>query len=246
MSLVKRSPISNMLPYFYSSSLADGSTLELDNDTSHHVAQVLRMEKGEALNLTDGCGQLIEGKLIAVSKKSCTVAVEKRTQQDASGRLVHLAIAPVKNSSRFEWFIEKATELGVRSITPIRTSRTEKDRLRIDRLRQVSISAMLQSQQVWLPEIGAPTPYASLIQQWQQASMQRLIAHCRDANRMPIASLSVSDVVGLLIGPEGDFTPDEIALAAAAGFQEVQLGATRLRTETAGVVGATWLRLQQS
>lgn len=235
-----------MLPYFYSSNLAEGSTLELDSDTSHHVAQVLRIEKGEGLNLTDGCGQLIEGKLIAVSKKSCTVAVEKRTQQNASGRAVHLAIAPVKNSSRFEWFVEKATELGVRSITPILTSRTEKDRLRIDRLRQVSISAMLQSQQVWLPEIGEPISYAHLIQQWQQAPMQRLIAHCRDSHRIPIASVAVSARVGLLIGPEGDFTPEEIALAEQAGFQEVQLGDTRLRTETAGVVGATWLRLQQS
>lgn len=246
MSPGKRILISNMRPFFYSPSLAGGSTLLIDAETSHHIAQVLRMQVGEALNLTDGCGGLVEGRLIAVSKKACTVAVEHRSQQEPVGRAVHIAIAPVKNTSRFEWFIEKATELGVRSIVPIITERTEKERVRIDRLRQLATAAMLQSQQVWLPRIEEPTPLADLIRAWQADSMQRLIAHCRDSERTAIADLSLSKTVGLLIGPEGDFTPHEIATAEQAGFQEVALGDTRLRTETAGVVAATWLRLQTS
>jgi len=234
-----------MLPFFYCHTLLGGPTLELDADTSHHVAQVLRMEEGEELNLTDGLGQLVHGKLLAVSKRSCTLEVLELTAQNPAGRLIQIAIAPVKNASRFEWFIEKATELGVQRIIPIRTQRTEKDRLRIDRLRQVAVAAMLQSQQVWLPQIEEPVAYTTLVKDWQACSLQRLIAHCTETERTPISQLTLSEAVGLMIGPEGDFTPEEIALASAAGFQPVQLGETRLRTETAGVVGATWLRLQK-
>ena len=220
--------------------------MELDPDTSHHVAQVLRMQEGEELNLTDGLGQLIHGKLISVSKRVCSLSVEQRTHHQPTGRAVQLAIAPVKNVGRFEWFIEKATELGVQRIVPVLTKRTEKERLRIDRLRQVAIAAMLQSQQVWLPSIEEPITYADLIQEWKGSSIQCLIGHCTETERTPISAINLSDSVGLLIGPEGDFTPEEIAMAQEAGFQPVQLGSTRLRTETAGVVGATWLRLQKS
>lgn len=243
MNPATRNLISNMLPYFYSPVLPDGSTLELDADTSHHVAQVLRMKAGEELKLTDGLGQLVHAKLLSVAKKACVVSVEHRTKHPQQGRMLQLAIAPVKNTSRFEWFIEKATELGVQRIIPIITQRTEKERLRIDRLRQVAIAAMLQSQQVWLPQIEDPVSLGSLIKEWQERSIQRLIAHCLESERTSIAHLKLSDSVGLMIGPEGDFTSDEIGMAISAGFQPVQLGNTRLRTETAGVVGVTCLRL---
>jgi 16S rRNA (uracil1498-N3)-methyltransferase len=157
---------------------------------------------------------------------------------------VHLAIAPVKNNSRFEWFIEKATELGVCSIQPVITERTEKQHLRIDRLRQVSIAAMLQSQQVWLPVLHEPTPIASLIRTWETDQLQRYIAHCIESKKKSIADLRLLEEAGMLIGPEGDFTAKEIQAALDVGFEAVQLGPTRLRTETAGVVAATCLRLQ--
>jgi 16S rRNA (uracil1498-N3)-methyltransferase len=127
-----------MAPFFYIPFLADASVIELDADTSHHIAQVLRMQVGEPLYLTDGNGLKLYGQLTSVTKRSCVVQVAQRTVEPFSGRNVHLTVAPIKNNSRFEWLIEKATELGVRSIRPILTARTEKQRLRIDRLKQIS------------------------------------------------------------------------------------------------------------
>jgi len=235
-----------MLPFFYHPTLPDAARIELDADTSHHIAQVLRMQAQEPLHLTDGTGTKVTGRLMAVSKRACILSVEERTQEKRSGRSVHLAIAPLKNNSRLEWLIEKATELGVESISMILTDRTEKQRIRTDRLRQLAIAAMLQSQQVWLPRLDEPLPFADLIRSWSDSTLQRLIAHCAGMDRQPIASCSLSQAVGILIGPEGDFSEREIATALEAGFMPVQLGATRLRTETAGVAAATWLRLQSS
>lgn len=233
-----------MLPFFYQEQVLDAGTIELDADTSHHIAQVLRMRAGSLLNLTDGKGHLAQGELASVSKRTCAVLIRSKTFVPFQGRAVHLAIAPPKNSSRFEWFIEKATELGVASITPIRSIRTEKERLRMDRVRQVAIAAMLQSQQVWLPVLSEPIPFADFIGSWGEPSMQRLIAHCMPTERHPIAALELKNEVGLLIGPEGDFASEEIDKARSIGYAPVQLGETRLRTETAGVAGAAFLRLR--
>jgi 16S rRNA (uracil1498-N3)-methyltransferase len=235
----------DMAPFFYIPHIPQTASIELDADTSHHIAQVLRMQVGEALHITDGLGNKVTGILQVVSKKACCLLAEQRTSTPWSGRRVHLAIAPVKNNSRFEWFIEKATELGVCSIQPIITDRTEKQHLRMDRLRQVSIAAMLQSQQVWLPVLHEPTPIASLIRTWETDQLQRYIAHCIESEKKSIADLRLLEEAGMLIGPEGDFTAKEIQTALDAGFEAVQLGTTRLRTETAGVVAATCLRLQK-
>jgi 16S rRNA (uracil1498-N3)-methyltransferase len=234
-----------MAPFFYIPFLADASVIELDADTSHHIAQVLRMQVGEPLYLTDGNGHKIYGQLTSVAKRSCVVQVAQRTVEPFFGRNVHLTVAPIKNNSRFEWLIEKATELGVRSIRPILTARTEKQRLRIDRLKQISIAAMLQSQQVWLPKLDEPISISDHLMAMKSSRHQRLIAHCVDAERTDLSQLVLSDEVELLIGPEGDFTELEISQALEAGYSPVLLGATRLRTETAGVVGSAWLRLQR-
>ena len=234
----------DMAPFFYHSDLSGGSVLVLDADTSHHIAQVLRMRTEMPLHLTDGAGTLVHARLIEVSKKSCTVSVEQRSFREQSGRSVSIAIAPIKNSSRFEWFLEKATELGVSRIIPLLTDRTEKQRVRTDRLRQIALSALLQSQQVWLPRIEEPIDYTSLIREWSAQPIQRLIAHCGVQKKNEIAHCPLSTVTGILIGPEGDFTEAEIRHALEQGFTPVQLGDTRLRTETAGVVAAAWLRLQ--
>ncbi|MBM3432535.1 MAG: 16S rRNA (uracil(1498)-N(3))-methyltransferase [Bacteroidetes bacterium] len=234
-----------MAPFFYHPHLPAESLLELDADTSHHIAQVLRMHTDMPLHLTDGSGTLIHARLQAVSKKSCSVSVEHRSTCARNGRTVSIAIATVKNNSRLEWFVEKATELGVSQIIPVLTERTEKQRLRIDRLRQIAVAAMLQSQQVWLPQLEELRTFAQLIRDWEGQSLQRWIAHCVDQEKKEIAQCDLSAAVGILIGPEGDFTESEIAQALAADFNPVQLGNTRLRTETAGVVAAAWLRLQQ-
>ncbi len=241
---MKRISKIDMPPYFYQPNLSSESTVELDTETSHHIAQVLRMRVGEALHVTDGAGRLVLGRLSAVSKRVCHVAIEQDTRHAPVGRRVHIAIAPLKNSGRYEWFIEKATELGVASITPIQTARTEKLKLRMDRLRQIARSAMLQSQQVWLPEFPDAIPFADLISSWKDRGFQRLIAHCLPTSREPLSACGLSEEVGLLIGPEGDFTTDEIDAALDVGFTAVQLGETRLRTETAGIAAVTLLRLR--
>lgn len=235
----------DMAPFFYIPHLPETSVIELDADTSHHIAQVLRMQVGEPLYLTDGKGHKVYGQLASVAKRSCAVQVNQRSFLDFSGRNVHLVVAPIKNNSRFEWLVEKITELGVRSIRPILTARTEKQRLRTDRLKQICIAAMLQSQQVWLPQLDEPIALEDHLQAMKTSAHQRLIAHCMDTARTGLSQLTLSDEVELLIGPEGDFTEPEIRMALEAGYSPVLLGETRLRTETAGVVGSAWLRLQQ-
>ena len=245
MNRMRRTSTIDMLPFFHIPYLPEGALIELDSDTSHHIAQVLRMKAGESLHVTDGAGSLLTGCLQSVSKKTCVLSVTDRRFEKRSGRNVHLAISPVKNTGRMEWFIEKATELGVCSITPVITQRTEKEKWRLDRIRQIAIAAMLQSQQAWLPLLQEPISYDELISSWPRSERQCLIAHCLQEERKDISQLSLSDEVGILIGPEGDFTQSEVSHALSAGYTPVVLGSTRLRTETAGVVAAAWLRLQQ-
>jgi 16S rRNA (uracil1498-N3)-methyltransferase len=153
-----------------------------------------------------------------------------------------LAISPTKNNSRFEWLLEKATELGVSSIIPLICQRTEKQHLRTDRLKQILISAMLQSQQCWLPRLSEPVKFSTWVQ--QSFSGKRYLAHCIAAGeRLSLANQPLPESVTIAIGPEGDFTPDEIKQAVDAGVLPVILGNTRLRTETAGLYAAHWWRL---
>jgi len=150
----------------------------------------------------------------------------------------------LKNSNRFEWFLEKATEIGINEIIPLICERTEKQKFRYDRMKGICTSAMLQSQQVWLPILHEPRPFNHLtIEQFKQS--QKFIAHCIEEKKRNLSDL-VNDSLPsqiILIGPEGDFTPDEIQLALQNHFIAVSLGETRLRAETAGVVAATILRI---
>ncbi|MBS1606198.1 MAG: 16S rRNA (uracil(1498)-N(3))-methyltransferase [Bacteroidetes bacterium] len=252
------------LPFFYLQAY-DPSLPELilDEDNSRHVIQVLRMKPGELLQLTDGRGALLRAVIVDDHKKRCRVRIESMLDRPAPARKVTIAISLLKNASRFEWFIEKATEIGVSSIVPLLCERTEKQHARIDRLRGILISAMLQSQQVWLPELTEPVEFSGLV--GRQVSGRRYIAHCLEAPRptdsladwREIGSLRIgggaSDQSGsgnevtpqlILIGPEGDFSPREIEAALKAGFLPVTLGQNRLRTETAGVVAATLLCIE--
>ena len=188
------------LPSFYIPSYTAGQQeVLLDDDNSRHVVQVLRMKPGELLQLTDGRGHLLEGEIVDAHKKQCRVAV--RDVQTIPPPLVDItiAISPLKNASRFEWFLEKATEIGVASIVPLVCERTERQAVRTDRLRNILVSAMLQSQQVWLPILPDPQPFSQLIAQSGNHSQAaagvtglRLIAHCLEAPR-PTATLA--DVV---------------------------------------------------
>lgn len=245
------------LPFFYSSSQNPSDTeITLDEDNSRHAIQVLRMAEGESLLLTNGKGALITAVIIDGHKKKCRVRVQSVCNQPAPKKKVILAISPVKNASRFEWLLEKATEIGVSTIIPLLCERTERQHIRQDRLQNILVSAMLQSQQAWLPDLREPTLFEQLVAKPdpekpgstdEMSPGQRFVAHCLEAPR-PTASL-VEEIRErpyrgpqlILIGPEGDFSPKEVELAIKEGFVPVTLGENRLRTETAGLVAITLL-----
>jgi len=235
------------LPFFYIRSFdAATKSIVLDEDTSNHIVQVLRMKKGEELNLTDGKGNLLSCVITNDHKKHCTVEVLNSQLTTHHSRLITIAISLLKSSSRFEWFLEKATEIGVSEIIPLICERTEKQKFRYERMRQICISAMLQSQQCWLPVLHKPVAYELLFRQKEIANAdQKFIAHCLDEERTPSLNPQIRKSAHslILIGPEGDFTREEIDLALHYNFIPVSLGKTRLRSETAGVVAATLLKI---
>lgn len=231
------------LPFFYIHHYTGQSQLELEETTSRHIVQVLRMQAGEMMQLTDGAGKLLRAEIIATGKKQCTVAIRETTEVPPPAREISIGISLVKNSSRFEWFLEKATEIGVTEIIPLICERTEKEKFRYDRMQNICISALLQSQQCWLPRLREPRAFSDLVHAANPE--HRFIAHCiEEGDRKPLSSfLPVSGPALILIGPEGDFTPSEVSAALQHHFLPVLLGETRLRTETAGMVAAVLLCL---
>jgi len=235
------------VPYFFHDSAAPGEQVSLDDTNSRHALQVLRMQPGDLVQLTNGQGILWSGAISSAGKKNCVVGIEKEEKLTRGAlRKCAIGISPLKNTGRFEWFLEKATELGIAEIFPLLCHRTVREKFRHDRMRQICISAMLQSRQVWLPVLHEPQPYAKFVQgELAHAYHQRWIAHCEAYEKHHLAGVlqpGMHDSL-LLIGPEGDFTPDEIFEATNGGYAAVSLGETRLRTETAGVVGAAFLCL---
>jgi len=235
------------LPFFYTGNYdASSDGIVLDEDTSRHIVQVLRMKKGEKINLTDGKGNLLTCVISEDHKKHCAVSVESNIQGSKSKGNVAIGISLLKNANRFEWFLEKATEIGVDEIIPLICERTEKEKFRHERLHTILISAMIQSQQCWLPMLHEPIAYELLFRQEEVANVsQKLIAHCAEEEKVNLADLinETQRSQILLIGPEGDFTREEIDLAARHHFIPVTLGQTRLRAETAGVVAAAILKI---
>lgn len=228
------------LPYFFTSHIT-AEELTLDEDNSRHIVQVLRMDTAEHILLTDGKGSSAEAEIIQAHKKHCMVRVINKTYQPRPARQLTIAISPVKNVSRFEWFLEKATELGTASIIPLICERTEKQKVRIDRFVNICKSAMLQSMQYWLPDLLEAHSFDDVIKNARQ--QQKLIAHCVEEEKQELIRYAEDSAFSriILIGPEGDFTPHEIEAAKRNGFKPVSLGHTRLRTETAGMYAAVVL-----
>jgi 16S rRNA (uracil1498-N3)-methyltransferase len=244
------------LPIFYPASYEPGAReVRLDEDNSRHIVQVLRMGVGAPLHLTDGRGTLLTATVTEANKKKCLAAISSAVVFPPPERRVSIAISPLKNASRFEWFLEKATEIGVSEIIPLMTERTERQHLRPDRLQNILVSAMLQSEQTWLPVLRPPTPFARLLDNPIDGTVdgpgpgsgsltggyeRRLIAWLGDQPATVYPGPDVRATL-ILIGPEGDFTAQEAASAIDHQFMAVTLGKNRLRTETAGVVAATLL-----
>jgi 16S rRNA (uracil1498-N3)-methyltransferase len=228
------------LPFFYEEDISNkNASFTLSEETSKHCIQVLRMKQGEQLQLTDGKGNAFIASIITEDKKNCTVKIVETKSNPEHSRKLSIGISLLKNSHRFEWFLEKATEIGVIEIIPLICKRTEREHFRFDRMNAILIAAMLQSQQTWLPILHQPTDVNIIIQ--QSSNEQKLIAHCEDDVKNNIQDLSLHDNIQILIGPEGDFTMDEIQLAMQNQYQPVSLGSSRLRTETAGIVAAALL-----
>jgi 16S rRNA (uracil1498-N3)-methyltransferase len=230
--------------FFHAGPLTTNTSIPLDDATARHVVQVLRMTQGEEIVLTNGDGTQAIATIEEAGKKSCTVRVRDVQVVLVRTATLHLCIAFTKSASRNEWLLEKATEMGVASITPLITARGEKTHAKPDRWRTILISAMLQSQQAFLPALSSPKTLEAALGAYSDI-MQKFFAHCLDEYpRTPIsAALSKGQNAVLFIGPEGDFTPTEISLAGAGGCTPVSLGTTRLRTETAALAACALFHL---
>ena len=220
---------------FYTPELS-GKTYILDETESKHCVRVLRLEKGDEIILVDGQGGWFTAEVFDPNPKRCAVKVTK-SELDFGLRnfQVHVAIAPTKNMDRIEWFLEKATEIGMNRVTPLHCRFSERKEVKHDRLEKVMVSAMKQSLKAYLPQLDELTKFRDFIRQPFEG--QKFIAHCEEQHRELLKNALIPGKNYLiLIGPEGDFSPEEIEIAIGAGFVPVSLGDSRLRTETAGVV----------
>jgi 16S rRNA (uracil1498-N3)-methyltransferase len=229
------------IPFFYEAQLpAIGGLFTLSEESSKHCSMVLRMREGNAILLTNGLGLKCSGEIVSSDKKKTVVQLSAFEQIASPNSQNSIAISFVKNAARMEWFLEKATEIGIASFYPLIADRTERTHFKKERWEHILVSAMLQSQQSYKPILHDPIAFKSLIQQPRNA--QLLLAHCEPGEKKALQSVDRSVNTLLLIGPEGDFTPDEIKLAAQSGATMISLGYTRLRTETAGIAAAVLLQ----
>lgn len=228
-------------PYFYEPSIHIGtSNFTLSEESSKHCAQVLRMQTGDPLKITNGMGGIFEATIVNAHKKNTTVQILKESTLAASNQKIILGISILKNAVRLEWLFEKATEMGVHTIVPLLCERTIHERFKTDRMQNIIQSAMIQSQQAWLPILSAPTDFKQFLEQYN--ATDKYIAHCEPTEKTSIKSLSPSNDLIVAIGPEGDFSPNEIEMALASNYQAIGLGPTRLRTETAGIFALSILK----
>jgi 16S rRNA (uracil1498-N3)-methyltransferase len=220
---------------FYAPDLA-GDHYTLEEQESKHVIKVLRMRSGDTIMLTDGKGKLCTAELIVEDPRRCEVRLtDVKDEYGKRKYQVHIGIAPTKNINRLEWFLEKATEVGIDMITPVICQRSERKVIKKDRLEKVITSAMKQSLKAYHPLLNESQPFRDFIE--RDFNGQKYIAYIEEGEHPSLQSLyrPGQDVV-ILIGPEGDFSPEEVDQAILNGFQTVNLGKSRLRTETAGVV----------
>lgn len=221
------------------------TTYQLSEEESKHAVRVLRLAAGDAVELIDGRGGRYTAAIADANPKRCQLRITRHEAIAPRSYFTHVAVAPTKNLDRMEWFVEKAVEVGVERITFLRCARSERRELKLERLEKIAISALKQSGQAWLPQLDEMTDFADFVA--AATPENTFIAHLEEGERT-----ALTQVVGtgsgccVLIGPEGDFTPQEIALALGEGIRPVTLGASRLRTETAALaaVFTTYLARQ--
>ncbi|MBP4136875.1 16S rRNA (uracil(1498)-N(3))-methyltransferase [Flavobacterium geliluteum] len=210
-------------------------TFFFDKEESRHIIKVLRKKDSDILHVTNGVGLLFETEITLASDNKCAVKVTNIKKAADPKFWLHLAVAPTKMNDRFEWFLEKATEIGIQEITPIICDRSERKVINKERFEKIILSAMKQSNETFLPKLNDAVSFKEFIKQKNKGL--QLIAHCEETGKKSLKEvLKKEENVTILIGPEGDFSDKEITLALQNNFQPVMLGNTRLRTETAAIV----------
>lgn len=222
-----------------------GQEAFLNDEEAHHCLQVLRARDGETIEIIDGKGNLWEAELQIISKKSFSIQL-KQLQQTLTENPTpcSLAVALTKNIDRIEWMLEKCTELGLKDFYPLMTHRTERKQVRMDRLEKIAISATKQSERLFAPILHTPIDFKSFLQ--LPLSAKKYFGHCEDENsKTPFSEVyTKGENAIVLIGPEGDFTEEEIQLAIQHQYQAVSLGNSRLRVETAALAACAWMNLR--
>ena len=228
---------------FYNPALSeDGERFTFPEDESKHIAKVLRKKNGDKLHITNGKGDFFDALIEDAHPKKCTAKVVSKSTAFRKRHWYHLVVAPPKSIDRFELILEKATEIGVHEITPIICERSERKTVKKERSEKVVQAAMKQSLRAFLPKINSPVTFSDFLE--QERSGLLFIAHCDKRGRVEFKRKIAPDHdITVLIGPEGDFTPDEIRDAEDKGFLSVSLGESRLRTETAALVATTTVNL---
>jgi 16S rRNA (uracil1498-N3)-methyltransferase len=221
---------------FYNPNITENdTTFHFDKDESRHIVKVLRKKVGDNIHITNGKGWLFKAELTLADVKHCTVAIVSKVLQAKRHYNLHLAVAPTKMNDRYEWFLEKATEIGINEITPIICDNSERKIVKLERFEKIIQSAMKQSLQCYLPKLNPPVTFKDFVT--EDKTHQKFIAHCEETDKKSLKSqLKPNEDCTILIGPEGDFSTKEITLAIQQNYSPIMLGNTRLRTETAAIV----------
>lgn len=217
---------------FYDSNISSSATThQLCEEESKHIVRVLRMTVGDRLGILNGNGSLFECEIIDDNAKKCILSIKEEQKEEKPDYDIHIAIGPTKQIDRLEWFIEKATEIGITEISLIECQNSERSKIKIDRLVKKAISAMKQSHRLFLPKINELSSVTKFIKN----NPNGLIAHCYNDERAQISTVFQFKKCPILIGPEGDFSKEEIEIALQNGYKTITLGENRLRTETAAL-----------
>ena len=221
---------------FYTPTIQPNDTIfTLNEEESSHAIKVLRMKTNDEVTLIDGIGGVYEGTIVNPHHKRCEIEIKQYTKEFEKREFyLHIAIAPTKMNERMEWFLEKCTEIGIDEITPILCHHSERKELKIERMNKIIISAMKQSKKAYLPRLNEMTPIKTLVENATEEELY--IAHCHQGEKIKLTQASSKKSILIMIGPEGDFSHEEILLANQNGFKSCTLGKSRLRTETAGIV----------
>lgn len=212
----------------------------LNEIESKHCIKVLRKCVGDQITITDGFGNLISAKITDASVKRCGFEVIQSEKTEKTAPPLHIAIAPTKNIDRFEFFLEKCTEIGISEITPIICFHSERKTIKVERLNKIIVSACKQSKNFHFPIFNELSSLTEII---NSGYKRKFIAHCDNNEKIELKTLKIKEPTLILIGPEGDFSKNEIELAMKNGFEPISLGKSRLRTETAGIVACTTINL---